>query len=94
MARRRVVKPKAWLFLLMAVGLIFCFLFAINGRVLTDKDAEIQALLDQKEQVALTNSELARKIEFAKTDLYIERVAHEELGLLRPDEMRIVEAGS
>lgn len=78
----------------MAVfSLLFVIFYTMQGQLLVEKDNEIVELRTEKERVEMTNKELARKIEFTKTDAYVERVAHEELGLLKPGEMRLVGAG-
>lgn len=94
MPRKRVVKPRLWLFLMAVISLAFLISYSLQGRLLTQKEREIEELRILREEIETTTKELARKIEFTKTDTYVERIAHEELGLLRPDEIRIVEAGS
>lgn len=94
MPRKRVIKPRLWLFAMASFTLIFFLFYSLQGKLLSQQDMEIKQLTEQKEQAEMTGKELSRKIDFTKTDTYVERVAREELGLLRPDEIRFVEAGS
>ena len=89
-ARKRNVKPRFWLILmavLMVVGLgiIFSSDNFIRGQQLDIAQKELQ-----KEEETKKNAVIERKIAFSKSDEYIERVAHEDLGLVKPDEIRFV----
>jgi len=92
MPRKRVVTTRFWIFAMISIAIIFFLVDRVQGNVHAQKDLEIISLREKKEQIEIENKELARKIEFTKTNTYIERVAHEKLGLLKPDEIRLVEA--
>jgi cell division protein FtsB len=91
MARRRwTIKPR--FMLLMSLGVVVCFalIYAGGQRYARQQDEMIAQLELERQQMIDRNNELVRKIEFAKTDEYVERIAREELGLLKPGEVRYV----
>lgn len=50
-------------------------------------DTEKKALAAQLEQQAATNDSLRKELDYYGTDAYVERVAGERLGLVKPDEI-------
>ncbi len=52
------------------------------------------AVVYMKAQALNENAALQRKIAFAKTSEYVERVAREQLGLLKKNEVRFVAGGN
>ncbi len=89
-SRKRYVKPRFWLMLMMVLACVFCCVFASQGQFMAQQAAQIEQLEALKDTALAENANLERKIDFAKTDEYIERVAREELGLLKPGEVRFV----
>lgn len=90
MAQRRTVKPRFWLYMMAALVIVFFCVYTSQGNYLVRQAAHLDALEAERDGRLLVNSELERKIEFAKTDEYIERVAREELGLVMPGQVRYV----
>jgi cell division protein FtsL len=81
----------------LAFLVVFVYLF--TGLVLQSVEAmglARQARDLEQRVAALTeeNERLAAEIEYAKTDEYIERIAREELGLTRPNEIPYSTAGA
>ncbi len=91
--RKRNIKPRFWLMLMVVMLVVFVSIWVSGDGILNRQAAQVAQLESDQEKAAAANAELERKISFAKTDEYVERVAREELGLLKPGEIRYV-AGS
>jgi cell division protein FtsB len=79
----------------MAVlAVVFMSVYVSQAQYLTTQATSIQALEEQKAQALDENAALERKIAFAKTSEYVERVAREQLGLLKKNEVRFVSGGN
>ena len=94
MGRKRVIKPRFWLLMIGALLLIFACVYISQGQLMQRQNTRLTDLQAQLIQKQSTNAQLERKIAFAKTDEYVQRVAHEELGLLYEDEIKFVAAQS
>lgn len=79
--------------MMAALGIVFFCVYFSQGDYLMRQSEHIAVLQAERDQQALINSELERKIEFAKTDEYIERVARDDLGLVMPGQVRFVAPG-
>ncbi len=91
MAKRRwTIKPRFMLLMSLGVVVGFALVYAGGQRYARQQDEVIAQLELKRQQMVEQNNELQRKIEFAKTDEYVERIAREELGLLKPGEVRYV----
>lgn len=88
--RRRVVKPRFWAILLMLTACVMAYVFTSQDQYIARQQGLIEQLKGERASVQLANSELERKIAFTGTDEYIERVARDELGLLKENEIRFV----
>lgn len=93
-SRKKTVKPRFWLLMIAVMAIVFCGVYISQGQYLTSQAESVQALERQKAQALDENAALQRKIDFAKTDEYIERVAREQLGLLKKNEVRYVTGGN
>ncbi len=94
MSRKKTVKPRFWLLMMAVLAVVFMSVYVSQGQYLTSQAASIQALEQQKAQALDENAALERKIAFAKTSEYVERVAREQLGLLKKNEVRFVAGGN
>ncbi|MDI9505182.1 MAG: septum formation initiator family protein [Candidatus Excrementavichristensenella sp.] len=92
MAKVRTIKPRFWLFMMSALLAVFFCLYLSQGRFLKGQDLRILELQARYTEKVSENEQLKRRIEFSKTDEYVRRVAHEDLGLLKNDEIRFVAA--
>lgn len=92
-SHKRSVKPRFWLYMMAALVIVFFCVYFSQGDYLLKQNSYITALEAERDQLALNNSELERKIEFSKTDEYIERVARDDLGLVMPGQVRFVAPG-
>ena len=86
-------KPKVKAFLalaLLAIGLLgYIFMAGEHGCLrLRHLAHQVSRIKSEIEGLKLANEALDQEIESLKTDpLYIERIAREELGMIRPGEM-------
>lgn len=85
--------PKRFSFWTIVVALIASYLFisvvysSFKILELRKQESEIRADIAAQEQIA---KELKSEIEYLKTDAAVEKIAREELGLVRPDEILIL----
>ena len=77
---------------LLLVGLAGQAIFGPTGHLkMENLEDEIQSLMREKETLELGNRQVLDEIESLKTDpAIIEKIAREELGLLREGEIKIV----
>jgi cell division protein FtsB len=90
MSRKKTVKPRFWLLMMAVLAVVFMSVYVSQGQYLSTQAGSIQALEQQRAQALDENAALERKIAFAKTSEYVERVAREQLGLLKKNEVRFV----
>ncbi|MDL2206096.1 septum formation initiator family protein [Eubacteriales bacterium OttesenSCG-928-N13] len=90
MTRKRTVKPRFWLMLMGILLVVFLGVYVSQTSYMNHQDDQIAQLQQQRDDAANENAELERKINFSKTDAYVERVAREEFGLIKPGEIRFV----
>lgn len=90
MTRKRNVKPRFWLLLMGVLVAAFCCVYISQAGFMVRQTQQIIALEAQRDVAYAENAELERKISFSKTNEYVERTAREELGLLKPGEIRFV----
>lgn len=88
-----MVKPRFWVILMAALTMVFGCVYISQGQYIQRQEDRIAQLRQESAQLLYENQMLERKIAFSKTDEYVERVAHNQLGLLREDEIRFVAAG-
>ena len=93
MGRKRIIKPRFWVLMMSALVLVFTCVYISQGSYIAQQEARIRELEDEYAQKLGDNQLLERKIAFSKTDTYVERVAHDQLGLLKSDEIRFVASG-
>jgi cell division protein FtsB len=89
-SKKKTVKPRFWLLMIAVLAIVFSGVYISQGQYLASQAESAQALEQQKAQALDENAALQRKIDFAKTSEYIERVAREQLGLLKKNEVRYV----
>jgi cell division protein FtsB len=93
-SKKKTVKPRFWLLMIAVLAIVFSGVYISQGQYLSSQAESAEALEQQKSQVLDENAALQRKIDFAKTSEYIERVAREQLGLLKKNEVRYVAGGN
>lgn len=89
-ARRRPV-PR-WIGPVVAVGLVFVLAVVFRGAYwdVYQLRRETAELMREREMLRRQNAQLREEIRLLNTPEYIERIAREQLGLVRPDEMAII----
>lgn len=87
---RRTVKPRFWLLLMSALVVVFCCVYVSQGHYIEAQAARVAELEARRDDMLEQNAVLDRKIAFAKTDEYVERVARDQMGLLKEGEVRFV----
>lgn len=93
MSRKRMIKPRFWVLMMAALLVVFGCLYMTQGNYMERQAQRIAQLEGERTQALYVNSALQRQIDFTNTDEYVERVAHESLGLLRENETRYVAGG-
>lgn len=93
-SKKKTVKPRFWLLMMAVLAAVFFSVYVSQGQYLSSQAESIRALEQLKAQALNENAALERKIAFAKTSEYVERVAREQLGLLKKNEVRFVAGGN
>ncbi len=92
--RKKMVKPRFWLLMMFILIMVFGGVYVTQGQYLATQAQAIQALEEEKNSAQDENAALQRKIAFTKTNEYVERVARDQLGLLKKNEVRFVAGGN
>jgi cell division protein FtsB len=93
-SKKKTVKPRFWLLMMAVLAMVFCGVYISQSQYLSSQAESVQALEQLKSQALDENAALERKIAFAKTSEYVERVARDQLGLLKKNEVRYVANGN
>ena len=88
------VKPRFWLILMAVMLVAFFYLYSTQEAVLRQQGELIAQLRQTAEQMEVDNAASARKLEFSKSDDYVERIARSSLGMVMPEEVLYVSTGS
>ena len=91
--KKRIIKPRFWVFMIATLVLVFTCVYVSQGQFLIQQSSRIEELELERTAQMNENALLERKIAFTKTDEYVERIAHAELGLLKEGETRFVAGG-
>ncbi|MCF8001456.1 MAG: cell division protein FtsL [Halanaerobiales bacterium] len=81
---------KAMIYLLIIVIIVFAFKLVINMRKVNKMESELNNLQQQVQKEIERNEELKEEIERVKSHDYIEKVARDELGLVKPGEILFI----
>jgi cell division protein FtsB len=93
-SRKKTVKPRFWLLMIAVMVMVFGGVYVSQGQYLATQAQHIEALEAEKSQALDENAALERKIAFTKTSEYVARVARDQLGLLKKNEVRFVASGN
>lgn len=90
MQRRSSIQPRFYAFVIAFMLLSFSVSCAVAQVHYSRASERVNTLLNEK--VALGNriNELSARLDYVRTDAYIERVARDELNMLMPGEVRYV----
>ncbi|MDZ7671533.1 MAG: septum formation initiator family protein [Halanaerobiales bacterium] len=81
---------KAMILLLIIVIIIFSFRLFMNMRKVNEMEQRLDRLSQEYEEKIEQNQQLKEEIERVKSPAYIEKVAREELGLVKPGEILLI----
>ncbi|WP_258360686.1 FtsB family cell division protein [Moorella sulfitireducens] len=86
-------KRSYWPILLAGItSIYFFYCFMRTGLALYQTNLQIRAYQEQKAGLIAENNRLQEQIKELNNDNYIERIAREELGLIKPGESVIIQA--
>ena len=88
--RRISIQPRVWVFVIVVMLICFGTSYAVTQMRYGQITDHVDAL--NREKVGLMDriTELSEQLNYVRTDDYIERVARDELNMLRPGEIRYV----
>jgi cell division protein FtsL len=81
---------KAMILLLIIVIVIFSFRLFLNMRKVNQMEERLNRITQEYEEKIEENQNLKEEIERVKSPAYIEKVAREELGLVKPGEILLI----
>jgi len=81
---------KAMVYLLIIVIVIFAFKLMMNIRKVNQMEDRLNNLQQQVQNQIEENKELKEEIERVRSPEYVEKVAREELGLVKPGEILLI----
>ncbi len=86
-------KNRSVLFTASFIGIIFCTVFGVFGNLqryqnLQREKVSIENQIREQEQLQLSNE---MQKEYLHSDVYIEQIAREQLGMVKPNEVLYVE---
>ncbi len=93
MSRKTTIKPRFWLLMMAVLVMVFGGVYLSQGQYLSTQ-AQQSRPGGRKSPGTGPDAALERKIAFAKTSEYVERVARDQLGLLKKNEVRFVTGGN
>ncbi|HHY24841.1 MAG TPA: septum formation initiator family protein [Clostridiaceae bacterium] len=82
----REKSPRWGLLILIAFMLYFLFIIVDQQKILDSKEEAMKNIQAKVEEEIVINEELKRQKEILDTDEYIEKVAREKLGMVKPGE--------
>lgn len=81
---------KAMILLLIIVIIVFTFRLFVNMRKVNKMEERLDQLSQEYKEKIEQNQQLKEEIERVKSPAYIEKVAREELGLVKPGEILLI----
>jgi cell division protein FtsL len=90
--KRLAFRPGKKIPALIAIFLLFYLLisFVMHFQKLYTLQKDIKEIERQLQELSIKNDELKKQLKQVQSDAYIEQVAREKLGLVKPGESRIV----
>ena len=90
MQRKVRVQPRFYGFILAILLLCFLVSFLVSQAQYTKVSSHLSSLNDERNALVTRVGELTQRLEYVRSDAYVERVARDELGMLREGEIRYV----
>ncbi len=90
MQRRIRVQPRFWILVIAVMLVCFGTSYAVTQMRYGEVTEQVDALNQEKVGLMDRISELSNQLNYVSTDAYVERVARDELNMIRPGEIRYV----
>ena len=91
--KRKLIKKKSVLYIIGAIVIIYFVYILISQQVsIGSKNKEIKALQSEIDQASAETEKLQKQVDNLQDPEYIEKIAREKLGLVRPNERVYVDA--
>ena len=90
MHRRISIRPRFWLFVIALMLVCFGISCAVAQVRYVQASGRLSQLNAEKADLMNQVSALTAQLNYVRTDDYVERVARDELNMLRPGEVRYV----
>ena len=90
MQRRISIKPRFWVFVIVLMLICFGTSYAVTQMRYGEITQHVNALTQEKVGLIDRITELSNRLSYVRTDDYVERVARDELNMIRPGEIRYV----
>lgn len=94
MGRKYRIRPRFWLMMSLAAAVVFAGTFAVTGHKLSQVERALEQRIDQRDEIVREIGQIEERIAFVQTDEYVERMARDTLGLIKPGEIRYVSSGN
>ncbi|KJS15069.1 MAG: hypothetical protein VR69_15160 [Peptococcaceae bacterium BRH_c4b] len=90
--KRRVFRPGIKCMIALAFFMLFymIFSFGTNFNRLHTMQQDVEKIESQINDLQKKNNELRQQLKMAQSDAFVEKIAREELNLIKPGETRIV----
>lgn len=90
MQRRISVRPRFWVFVILIMVLCFSASCGVAQMRYNENSERLNVLITEKLALDQQVKSLTGRLNYVRTDAYIERVARDELNLIMPGEIRYV----
>ena len=87
------IRPRFCLILIGVMLAVFSISLGLSSRDLAAGAQRLAQVQAERDALADELESLSAELAYAQTDEYIERVARDELGMMRPGEIRYVSSG-
>ena len=88
--RRISIRPRFWIFVIVVMLICFGTSYAVTQLRYGQVTDHVNALSREKVGLIDRISELSSQLSYVRTDDYVERIARDELNMIRPGEIRYV----
>ena len=90
MQRRISIQPRFWVFVIVVMLVCFGASYGVFQLRYGQVSEQVEALNEEKIDLMNRIGELSTQLTYVSTDDYVERVARDELNMIRPGEIRYV----
>ena len=88
--RRISVRPRFWIFVIVVMLICFGTSYAVTQMRYGQITNHVNELSMEKVGLIDRITELSSQLSYVRTDEYVERIARDELNMIRPGEIRYV----